>query len=257
MISLFQNKFRNILRLLGIDIVRRPKGDEYKLPPDFDEASIELVKAVKPFSMTSPERIFALCEAVKHVVRNEIPGDIVECGVWRGGSMMAVAQTLTKLKSFNKKLYLFDTFDGMSAPTEADVSIDNKSASSLLQSNNKDRDNSVWCFADVDSVRAVVNNAGYPADNIHYIKGRVEQTIPSNAPSSISLLRLDTDWYESTKHELIHLYPRISPNGVLIIDDYGHWKGARKAVDEYIEENKIKLLLNRIDYTGRIGVKTG
>jgi O-methyltransferase len=255
--SLFQNKFRNIMRLFGVDIVRCPKGDDYKFPPDFDNAGIELIKAVKPFTMTSPERIFALCEAVKYVVGNDIPGDIVECGVWKGGSMRAVAQTLVDLKSFDKKLYLFDTFEGMSAPTEADVSIDNKSASSLLRADNKDKESSVWCFADVDSVKAVVNSVGYPADKIHYIKGMVEQTIPANAPSSISLLRLDTDWYESTKHELIHLYPRISPNGVLIIDDYGHWKGARKAVDEYIKENKIKLLLNRIDYTGRIGVKAG
>jgi O-methyltransferase len=79
--------------------------------------------------------------------------------------------------------------------------------------------------------------------------------LPEFAPECISLLRLDTDWYESTRHELIHLFSRISKGGVIIIDDYGHWKGAREAVDEYIRENNIKILLNRIDYTGRIGVK--
>ena len=82
----------------------------------------------------------------------------------------------------------------------------------------------------------------------------MEDTIPKKAPQMISLLRLDTDWYESTRHELIHLFPRIAPFGVIIIDDYGHWQGVREAVDEYIRENNIKILLNRVDYTGRIGV---
>jgi len=74
-------------------------------------------------------------------------------------------------------------------------------------------------------------------------------------PGKIALLRLDTDWYESTAHELKHLYPLLVPGGVIIIDDYGHWEGARKAVDEYITAEKLPLLLNRIDYTGRIGIK--
>jgi O-methyltransferase len=71
------------------------------------------------------------------------------------------------------------------------------------------------------------------------------------------LLRLDTDWYDSTRHELVHLFPRLSQGGVLIIDDYGHWKGARQAVDDYLKESGTRLLLNRIDYTGRIAVKVG
>jgi hypothetical protein len=100
-----------------------------------------------------------------------------------------------------------------------------------------------------------MDSTGYPSDLINYVEGKVEETIPVNAPDQISLLRLDTDWYESTKHELIHLYPRLVEGGVLIIDDYGHWQGARRAVDEYIEENNLPLLLCRIDYTGRITVK--
>ena len=71
-------------------------------------------------------------------------------------------------------------------------------------------------------------------------------------PERIALLRIDTDWYESTRHELVHLYPRLSPGGVLIIDDYGHWQGARKAVDEYFQAG---LFLNHIDYTGRLAIK--
>ena len=97
---------------------------------------------------------------------------------------------------------------------------------------------------------------GYPEEKIHFVQGRVEETIPASAPDSISLLRLDTDWYESTKHELVHLFPRLSPSGVIIIDDYGHWKGCRKAVDEYFDTgDHPQLLLNRVDYSCRIAVK--
>jgi hypothetical protein len=83
----------------------------------------------------------------------------------------------------------------------------------------------------------------------------VEKTLPSHAPAQIALLRLDTDWYASTRWELEHLFPRLSRNGVLIIDDYGHFKGARQAVDEHINLHKLPLLLNRIDYSGRIAIK--
>ena len=99
-------------------------------------------------------------------------------------------------------------------------------------------------------------STGYDIARTHFVAGDVEQTIPGVVPEQISLLRLDTDWYESTRHELKHLYPRLIRGGVLIIDDYGHWKGARQAVDEYLAETGAKLLLNRIDYTGRAAVKT-
>ena len=83
----------------------------------------------------------------------------------------------------------------------------------------------------------------------------MEETIPGRAPERIALLRLDTDWYESTRHELEHLWERLEPGGVLIIDDYGHWAGAREAVDEFFAKRSDAPLLTRVDYTGRIGVK--
>ena len=100
-----------------------------------------------------------------------------------------------------------------------------------------------------------MNSTGYDEGMVHLVKGRVEETIPQHAPDSIALLRLDTDWYESTKHELERLFPRLSKHGILIIDDYGHWQGARRAVDEYFAGNKIPILLSRADYTGRVAVK--
>jgi predicted O-methyltransferase YrrM len=168
--------------------------------------------------------------------------------------MMAVAHTLCQIKNNSRHLFLFDTFEGMTEPSEKDISFQGISASSMLKSSKKEDSYSVWCYAPLEEVKQAINSIGYDPEKIHLIKGRVEDTIPKQAPLSISLLRLDTDWYESTRHELIHLFPRLSPGGVIIIDDYGYWKGARQAVDEYMKENKIKILLNRTDITGRIGV---
>jgi O-methyltransferase len=226
---------------------------EPEFPPDFDADAIALYRFVQPFTMTSKERVFALSRSVEYVVRSGIAGAIVECGVWKGGSMMAVARTLGAHNA-KRKLYLFDTFEGMSAPTAVDRSLRGELASDLLESSDP-RSSNVWAYGALDEVKANLRRTGYDEADIVFVQGKVEDTIPMRAPERIALLRLDTDWYESTYHELVHLYPRLSVGGVLIIDDYGHWQGARKAVDQYIEENRLKLLLNRIDYTGRICVK--
>ena len=122
---------------------------------------------------------------------------------------------------------------------------------------NEGEEASDWCRAGIDEVRGVMESSGFPLERIHYVVGMVERTIPEKAPEEIALLRLDTDWYESTKHELIHLWPRLSVGGVLILDDYGSWRGAREAVDEYLEEHRISVLLQRLDKAGRIAVKIG
>ena len=167
--------------------------------------------------------------------------------------MMAVAKTLVRLKA-TRELYLFDTFEGMSEPTDADRDLSGTLASERLAEEDKETSWS-WAYGPLDEVKQNLSKVEYDKENIVFVKGKVEDTIPDKAPAQISLLRLDTDWYESTYHELQHLYPRLSVGGVVIIDDYGHWQGARRAVDQYIEENRLKVLLNRIDYTGRICVK--
>ena len=216
-------------------------------PPDFESSDIEIIRAVEPYTMTSTERIHALIHAVRHIVRNRIAGDMVECGVWKGGSVMAIALTLLQLGERDRALYLFDTFSGMTAPSDVDVDYQGQQAHVILDA--------VRCEASQQEVEKAVLGTGYDREKIHFVPGRVEQTIPDHAPASIALLRLDTDWYESTQHELLHLFPRLARGGVIIIDDYGHWRGARQAVDEYIAQHQIPLLLHRIDYTGRLAVK--
>ena len=255
MISNLINFIKQTTRNFGFDIVRYQRFlSPESFPPDFDQDTVDTILRVSNFTQTSPERLFALCEAVRYVVANNISGDIVECGVWKGGSIMAIAYTLMQLSESDYNLFLFDTFEGMTAPTDQDISNAGEYASDLLKKSSKQDQRSIWCYSNIEEVRASVLSTGYDPNKIFFIKGKVEDTIPEQAPQLISLLRLDTDWYESTRHELIHLFPRISPHGVIIIDDYGHWQGVRKAVDEYIKDNNIKILLNRVDYTGRIGV---
>jgi len=213
------------------------------------------VARVKPFTLTSVERIAALLNAVNYVVTNHIPGDIAECGVWRGGSMMAVALALLSRGETSRALYLYDTYEGMSEPTQHDRSHDGVSAADQLA--RTPRGTGDWCYASLEDVRSNLLATGYPKDKIHLVKGKVEETIPGTLPEHLSLLRLDTDWYESTKHELTHLFPLLDPKGVLILDDYGHWLGAKKAVDEYFREHPASVFLHRIDSTGRILVRTG
>lgn len=245
---------KNITHLFGLEVTRYRV--EKPILRDVPAVFVEIYKKVKPYTMTSPERIVSLCEATKYIQDNNIEGDIVECGVWKGGSMMAVAETLlTTTAGADRELYLFDTFEGMPPPTEKDMDIDGTTAKTLLDQSDKEIHESIWCCATLNIVQQALVSTNYPNDKIHYIKGMVEETIPGFVPEKIALLRLDTDWYESTKHEMEHLFPRLSKGGVLIIDDYGHWRGARKAVDEYLEKNNVKILLNRIDYTGRIAVK--
>ena len=224
-------------------------------PPDFNAADIALCERVKRLTMTSPERVAALAQAVRNVVANGLPGAFVECGVWRGGSMAAAALTLVALGDTSRDLYLFDTFEGMTEPAERDRSYSGMSAQSVLSGAARKEGRNHWCIAGIEDVTENMRATGYPMERVHLVRGPVETTIPERAPATIALLRLDTDWYSSTKHELEHLYPRLVARGVLIIDDYGHWEGARGAVDEYLATLPVKPLLSRIDYTGRCCVK--
>ncbi len=223
-------------------------------PVDMNRDVVETIIRVKDYTMTSVDRLNGLCEAVRYITSVGIEGDVVECGVWRGGSMMAVAEMLQKFDDCDRNLHLFDTFSGMSGPTSNDVSAHGDTAESLLKTQSKDDPTSVWCVSPLDEVRQHMQSTGYPEQRIFYYPGMVEETIPDGAPDKIALLRLDTDWYESTRHEMNHLFPRLADGGVLIIDDYGHWEGARRAVDEYFAEHGIGMMLHRLDYTGRIGI---
>lgn len=244
------------LARLGYEVKRTPKPEALeRTHPDMEQDFAAALALANPFTMTSVERMYALWQATRHVVRTGVQGDVVECGVWRGGSSLLAAQALASVGERDRTIWLYDTFEGMSAPTERDVSVSGERIIDRWDGLQHDLDDPVLCFANLDDVKRTMSRSGYPDDRIRFVPGKVEDTIPAEIPEQIAILRLDTDWYESTRHELEHLYPRLGVGGVLIIDDYGDWQGARQAVDEYFAAQKLPPLLQRIDGTGRLAVK--
>jgi hypothetical protein len=222
--------------------------------PDMEEEFKEIRKKCKKYTITSVQKMYALYMATKYVVEHKIPGDLVECGVFEGGSSMVMVLTLKKMNDLERKIYLYDTYTGMPKPGKGDTNYRNEDVEGIWKAYQKENYNE-WCYAPLEEVRTNLCSTGYPGENIKLIKGMVEETIPKIIPDKIAILRLDTDWYESTYHELLHLFPRLSVHGVLLLDDYGCLKGAKKATDQYFKENGIKVLLNRIDYSGRMCIK--
>lgn len=253
-------RYVDVARTEEYSMDHQRSADHYNVNAKMNDTEPEfrsLVERVRVFTMTSVERMYALYKSVEYIQQAQIPGDIVECGVWRGGSMMLVALTLLSLGHRDRDLFLFDTYQGLPAPDESkDVDLWGNRAIDGWLGRQTSAEGSHWAEAGLEDVRANLQATGYPHDRIHFVKGMVEQTIPDYAPENIALLRLDTDWYASTNHEMENLFPRLSSNGVLIIDDYGHFKGARQAVDDYMADHGLALLLNRIDYTGRLVIKT-
>jgi O-methyltransferase len=221
---------------------------------DFSSEELTLYSFVQPYTMTSPERVKALIDSVKYIVGNCLEGAFVECGVWKGGSVIAMLKVLESMGQEDREIFLFDTFGGMSEPTDYDVDPQGVPAKVRLCQEDKIKSN-VWANASLDEVKVNITKVQYPLNRIHFIEGKVESTLERNKPSKIALLRLDTDWYESTKVELEQLYDLVVPRGIIIIDDYGHWNGCKKAVDEFMSTRKEKILLQRIDYTGRLIIK--
>ena len=170
---------------------------------------------------------------------------------------MAIALRLKEMGVTDRQIWLYDTFEGMTEPTAEDVESDSgRHAKDLLDTTAVGDGNNVWAVSPIDAVRQNVASTGYPMDRMRFVAGDVATTLQHEAPSQISLLRIDTDWYESTKTSMEVLYPRLSIGGVCILDDYGHWAGARQAVDEYFAVADSRPLMHPIDYSGRIFIKT-
>jgi hypothetical protein len=242
---------QSLFNLFGLEVVR-----QNALPVEATEADKRIVARVRPYTMTSSDRLWALIQSVRYVVESAIPGDFVECGVWRGGSAMAMAMTLSECGRLDRRIWLYDTFSGMTEPSDLDVqAYSGRTALKILQDTPKKNGDNIWCIASKNEVYANLRTTGYPTENFKIVEGDVVETLQRDIPTEIALLRLDTDWYESTLAELEHLYPRLSSGGVCILDDYGHWEGARTAVDGYLRTHGIHVLLSKIDDTGRIFVK--
>lgn len=224
---------------------------------DLDGVFLEGLKKVAPYTMTlnlGIEALYNLFHSIKYLCENAIEGDVVECGVWRGGMMMMAAHALQHWGQTHRQLYLFDTYDGMPEPEDNDIDFDGKAMKTVWQ-NQKQQGRKIGFGGTQEQVRTNLMLMKYPEHNMHFVAGDVLDTIPAAAPASIALLRLDTDWYKSTRHELEHLYGRVVPNGLVIIDDYGWCQGAREATDEFLASLPFKPMLHRINTSIRVLVK--
>lgn len=217
---------------------------------DQDSAFLEFFHIARDYSMTGKDAMFALYSAVNYILDREIPGEFVECGVWRGGSSLLVSLILKARRVRDRQVLLYDTFEGMTPPTAIDIDHKGHTASELMEDH---RDEQGWCYAPLAEIEETFAQHNFSFETA-FVQGDVVQTLKKTKPKQISLLRLDTDWYESTMAELVHLYPRLSPGGVLIVDDYGHWEGARKATDDYFKTVPLPLLV-RVNYSVRLAIK--
>ena len=255
------NKYSELIKKLinKFNFKIEHKNSWYKrnehLTVEMSQNELDIIKSISNYSMTTPANHWAIIQSIKHISKNNIDGDFVECGVWKGGNII-LFKLISNLLNLNKEIYAFDTFEGMPEPGEKDFDLKNINAKTTFDKyKNKDIK---WCYSTLDEVKSNIKSfdANYN-ETFNFIKGKVEETLndEKNLPNKISLLRLDTDFFESTKKELEVLFPKLVSGGILIIDDYGHWKGAKKAVDEYFELDKNFLWLHRIDYASRLLIK--
>ncbi len=194
-------------------------------------------RTVRPYTMSGNMRLRGLHAAIQHVTALGIPGDVVECGAARGGSAALMGLAL-KETGAARTLWVFDTFEGIPPPTVADP--DHEIAALYTGD-----------FRGVlEEVQDLFRQLGI-LDQARLVKGMFQDTVPRCDVGAIAVLHVDGDWYESVKVCLDHLYDRVSPGGIIQIDDYGHWEGARKAVDEFVTARGITVPLKHIDYTGR------
>jgi O-methyltransferase len=258
MLSQVKRLAQDFVGMFGYQFTRVSASPGYSAPVEMNEQDIELVQWVhrEQLSMATFAGLFSTVAAAKYVAENQIDGDFVECGVWRGGNSIIAAEIFRRYQ-LDKKVFLFDTFKGMTEPTQDDRSlVDNEPALKEYIRQQEETHNS-WCFAPLGEVQSNFRKRNLLDANVVFVEGPVEDTLRQSGvpPKRISFLRLDTDWYESTKVELEILYPLVPQGGVVVIDDYGCWSGSKKATDEYFSDGKARPFFHVTDETRRIGIK--
>lgn len=208
----------------------------------------------KRYTMSNPVRCRHLWNTCQQVLNRDVPGCFVECGVWKGGSSAIMALAI-KHTSQKRHLHLFDSFEGLPEPTEKDGA----AAAAYSGGRNKGKLAAInQCRAGLDEVRHLILDVVKVNNEFaHFHVGWFQNTIPTDAGQlgPIALLRLDGDWYDSTKICLEHLYPLLSPGGVIILDDYFCWEGCQKATDEYRSRNNIPHPIHQIDQDAAFWMK--
>ncbi len=264
---------KNLFSTLGLELRKKDTGQNdyvHFAGYDYGKEGEEAVKMVRNNSMMSPLNLLTLYEQAVYCEKKNIEGAYVECGVWKGGAVGIMAKAnLTHGKS-RRPLHLFDAFDDICAP---DAELDGEKAIIDMQAyttlKNKDEMkgqleavkgayDSLGGHGTIDVCKNMFENIlHYPSSSIHYHKGWFQDTIPADHQQidKIAILRLDGDWYASIKVCLDYLYDKVVPGGLIVIDDYGHYEGCTKAVDEFLESRNIKTFLSYAIVGSRYFVK--
>jgi len=250
MLNIFKNLINKIADQMGYSII----NNNQKIA-ELSKKDNDYIDLVSKFSMTPKIRIYNLLQALRHLKIKKIDGDYVECGVWKGGNVLLFKKFLENEDFSQRNIYAFDTFEGMTNPDENDFEINTNISATKLLKNDKKKETNVWGVCSLENVKKNISKYVNNLENIHFVKGPVEITLneAKNIPKKISLLRLDTDWYQSTKKELEALYEKVSSGGVIIIDDYGHWGGSKKAVDNFFSDKYV--WMHYVDYACRLIIK--
>lgn len=251
---------KRLIRATGYTLA--PIPDPSLISPDLDDRFIELVGRMQNIGAFEMKQ-HTTYSAVRYVVTAGLDGDLIECGVYQGRQVLMIAEALKACGVSDRDIYLYDTFAGQIKPTvedykdRADPDASARANLARWEKGQITGASKSWKVATVEEVRSNIYRTGYPRDRFHFVEGDVLRTLPNNRHTRIAVLRLDTDWYESTKHELDCLYERLVVGGVLIIDDYGRWRGCRKAVDEFFAKLGARApLLVRTSGSERLSIKT-
>jgi O-methyltransferase len=260
---------KKLLNAMGIDIVRYRSPLEKnlclneKLGFEFEEEATACIHVVRDNTMLSKRSLVTLYQQVAYCEKNGVPGAFVECGVWKGGAMGMMALANMQKGGFRRHLHLFDAFQEICEP---DATVDGERAMREVKkyTGSGHYKGILQPLAGIydylggpgtlgENKQLLEKTIGYPIEFLHYHVGWFQQTVPTVHESigPIAILRLDGDWYVSTKVCLEYLFKNVVKGGIVIIDDYGYYEGCRGAVDEFLLSRKIKIYMHNIDNTGR------
>lgn len=200
-----------------------------------------LFVAVRPYTMLPYGRLKVLADLAERCNQENISGAFVQCGVWKGGSAAVLADVAER---GDRRLFLFDSFQGCPSPGAADVSMHGRQGQAGEAAASR---------ADVDGLFQQLGISHYAAWErwLYVIPCWFQATLPKVTPQieQIALLHLDVDWYESTKVCMEYLYPLVANGGMVMIDDFFYWQGTRKAVLEYLGQGFSRLKTHQVDHT--------
>jgi O-methyltransferase len=228
------------LRARGWSVVRREPVDSGRRSEGRDwPADAETMIGLK--------RLDNLQFCIERILADDIPGDLIETGVWRGGASIFMRGVLKAYGDTSRVVWAADSFQGLPQPTPG-----------VWRDDERGR---LWEFGNtlavsLDQVRANFERYGLLDDQVRFLQGWFRDTLPTAPIERLSLMRLDGDMYESTVDGLGPLYPKLSVGGFCVIDDYFAQSGQRKAVNEYREEHLITDPIHRVDWTGAYWQKT-